>query len=220
MGKRDAGSPRTRTSIPPASEGGGRIRPRTSIPPAIGRRVVETTVATAAMKVFARRGYANARVEDILEEAGIARRTFYRYFTSKDDVLVLLYEIATTDLLRLVKEAADAQPDPFAGLKAALDRYLAFHVENATICRVIMPFLVGGDSPVVPARRRFRAEILQLLVRNAELRGLAPVEGFTYVAVVSALQGVAMELLEPCTNADDVDRAKRALHRLVEHGLR
>src|ERR1700730_835353 len=63
-------------------------------------RVVENGILAAAMKVFARRGFAATRVEDVLEEAGVARRTFYRYFTSKEDVLAAVYELATTELLR------------------------------------------------------------------------------------------------------------------------
>ena len=186
------------------------------MPPALGRRVVETTVVTAAMKVFARRGYAHARVEDILEEAGIARRTFYRYFTNKDDVLVSLHDVATTDLLRRINDAPGADP---ASLMDILDRYLDFHVENAAVCRLVMPLLAGDDSPVAPARRRVRAQLLRLLVQYAEARGIAPLDGFTYVAVVAALQGVAMELLESSSTSEDVDRAKRALRGVVERAL-
>lgn len=189
------------------------------MPPALGRRVVETTVVTAAMKVFARRGYANARVEDILEEAGIARRTFYRYFTNKDDVLVSLYDVATSELLRRMNDTSGPAEDPVSGLLSLLDRYLDFHVENAVVCRLVMPLLVGDDSPLAPARQRIRAQLLQLMVDLAEARGVAPLDGFTYVAVVGALQGVATELLESSATPDDVDRAKRALRGVVERVL-
>ncbi|MCB0219646.1 MAG: TetR/AcrR family transcriptional regulator [Chrysiogenetes bacterium] len=39
----------------------------------------------AAMKVFAEKGYQQTSVADILEGAGVARGTFYRYFDSKKD---------------------------------------------------------------------------------------------------------------------------------------
>jgi AcrR family transcriptional regulator len=44
-------------------------------------------IAAAAFELFAARGYDGTTVDAIAERAGIARRTFFRYFRSKDDVI-------------------------------------------------------------------------------------------------------------------------------------
>jgi AcrR family transcriptional regulator len=191
--------------------------PKTSIPPSLTARVIENGILAAAMKVFPKRGFAATRVEDLLEEAGIARRTFYRYFTSKEDVLAAVYELATSVLLAALDEASAI--DSTAGVRAGVELYVDFHVENAGLLRVLLEESVRSDSPLAALRRRFRTRMLKVFVRAATTRGLAPLDGFTYVALVSALEGVTLELLEASASAADVERAKRAVLALVDRGL-
>ena len=206
-------SAETSKTLPPPSGARASLPPRTTIPPSLTARVVGNAIVAAAMKVFAR------RVEDVLDEARVARRTFYRYFTSKEDVLAAVYELATGELLDALDEASESPLDPLAGLRAGVELYLDFHVENAALLRVLIEQSVRSDSPLAGHRRRFRARVLKVLVRAAETRHVAPLDGFTYVALLSALEGVALELLEGAASESDVARAKTAVHALVEGGL-
>lgn len=192
--------------------------PKTSIPPSLTARVVENGILAAAMKVFPKRGFASTRVEDILEEAGIARRTFYRYFTSKEDVLAAVYELSTSVLLQALDDAS-AATDPLAGLRSCVELYIAFHVENAGLLRVLVQESVRSDSPLAALRRGFRTRLVKVFVRAATTRRVTPLDGFTYVALVSALEGVTLELLDGPGSPSDVVRAKNAVLALVDRGL-
>jgi AcrR family transcriptional regulator len=63
----------------------------TSPPPRRDADGVETEarvrIATAARDLFAAQGYEQTTVEAIAERAGVARRTFFRHFRSKDDAI-------------------------------------------------------------------------------------------------------------------------------------
>lgn len=45
------------------------------------------TVATAALDLFSVKGYDSTTVDDIAVAAGISRRTFFRQFRAKEDVV-------------------------------------------------------------------------------------------------------------------------------------
>ena len=67
------------------------------------------------------------------------------------------------------------------------------------MCRAKPPSRVTStrpDSALAAQRREFRLRMLQVLVRAAGVRGIGPIDGFTYVGLVSALDGVALELME------------------------
>jgi TetR/AcrR family transcriptional regulator, fatty acid metabolism regulator protein len=49
-------------------------------------------ILRAAIDVFAGRGFFNAQVADVARAAGVAAGTVYLYFTSKDDLLVSIFE--------------------------------------------------------------------------------------------------------------------------------
>ncbi|MEV6959328.1 TetR family transcriptional regulator [Streptomyces sp. NPDC051207] len=57
------------------------------------RRKAETRmeIARAAAGLFVRQGLRATRAEDIAEAAGVAPRTFYRYFASKEEAVAPLY---------------------------------------------------------------------------------------------------------------------------------
>jgi AcrR family transcriptional regulator len=51
------------------------------------KQVAMDAIATAALERFATQGFAATSVEDIAEAAGCSPRTFYRYFSTKEDVM-------------------------------------------------------------------------------------------------------------------------------------
>jgi len=53
---------------------------------------VKDAVRTAAVELFARDGFANTSVQQIVDAAGVTKGAMYHYFRSKDDLLFGIYE--------------------------------------------------------------------------------------------------------------------------------
>nr|WP_238362843.1 TetR/AcrR family transcriptional regulator [Actinopolymorpha pittospori] len=61
-------------------------------------------VQTAAVRVFARRGYAASSIRDIAAEAGVSVGTIYRHYPTKEALYANLLDQALTGLVALAEE--------------------------------------------------------------------------------------------------------------------
>ncbi|GII51873.1 TetR family transcriptional regulator [Planotetraspora thailandica] len=52
------------------------------------RRAIQKEITEAAQQLFVDRGYEATTIDDIAEAAGLSRRSVFRYFSSKEDIIV------------------------------------------------------------------------------------------------------------------------------------
>ena len=87
------------------------------------------TIARAAGDLFARDGYAAARIDDIAAAAGVSKPIVYRHFDSKKALYMALLAKHRDDLPTFV-EGIDPATSPDAALRAILERWLDYVREN------------------------------------------------------------------------------------------
>ncbi|MFD3732250.1 TetR/AcrR family transcriptional regulator [Streptomyces sp. NPDC058632] len=71
-------------------------------------------IARAAAGLFVRQGLKATRAEDIAQAAGIAPRTFYRYFAAKEEAIAPLYEAGARRWVEAVRAAPPGTSVPQA----------------------------------------------------------------------------------------------------------
>jgi AcrR family transcriptional regulator len=175
-------------------------------------------IREAAMTLFEQQGYSSTTIEQIAEAAEVSPSTFFRYFPTKEDVVV------TDDWDPLIADVIRSQPPE----TSAVDALLAG-------IRTVVQTATPADVSAERRRQRLFQEVPELRVRYtqqltdaiemfagvlAERAGLdAPT--LTQRAVAGALIGVAMAILKiesGFLGQADYDRYEEAL-RLVTREL-
>jgi AcrR family transcriptional regulator len=84
------------------------------------RRAVRAEITQAAEQLFLRQGYEATTIEDIATESGMSPRSVYRYFPSKDELLVGRFAGATEALVKALQSRPDTEP-AWVSLRAAFE---------------------------------------------------------------------------------------------------
>jgi AcrR family transcriptional regulator len=104
------------------------------------RRFTEDTerqlIFDAALVVMRRSADQNVSVADILAEAGIATRSFYRHFSSRDELICAMFRNDAEHAAIILRERIASVTSPAERLQAWIDEILSFRHEGAKEQRV------------------------------------------------------------------------------------
>jgi AcrR family transcriptional regulator len=114
-----------------------------------GKATRERLVA-AGRKLFGERGYDATSIEAILEAAGVARGALYHHFPTKEALFDAVLDRVIADLSKEVAQAARAEPDPAASLRAGCAAWLRMALDPA-VQRIVLL-----DPPAVVGWTRWR----------------------------------------------------------------
>ena len=126
-------------------------------------------ILEAIAELVARDGYAAVRVADVIQRAGVSRRTFYEHFGNKEDAFLAAFDHFSSGLVDAVLAAADPAAEPRTQLRdgyAALLGYLSAHPGTAKAFTVVAP---EAGRAAQDRRAEWReASILRLQVLYAD----------------------------------------------------
>lgn len=135
------------------------------------RRETHRRLTETGLKLFAENGYEATTLDAIAEASGIARRTFFHYFRSKEEI-ILAWQSAMPDRLRaeILKQGVVASP--IATCQAAL---IALSEDMEPQVAVMIGRIVQSTEQL---RASNQAKFLQMELAGYEaLRELWPEEG-------------------------------------------
>ncbi len=132
-------------------------------------------IIEAATRVFARKGFFQAKVSDIAREAGVADGTIYLYFDNKDDILISLFEEQMKAVLDNMIRKLSRETDPVKKLQQFALTHLSLIEENKNVAEIIQVELRQSSRFMKEYKNERFAQYLDLIgdiIREGQEKGV------------------------------------------------
>jgi AcrR family transcriptional regulator len=119
----------------------------------------------AMADTVAEKGYAHASVADVIEHAGVSRKTFYEHFANKEQCFLAAYDAGVDRLFGAIRAAIDAAgSDPFDAAAAGTVSYLAVLAANPAFARTFLIEVLGAGPEALERRTAVHERFADQLV--------------------------------------------------------
>lgn len=145
----------------------------------------------AALELFAEHGYDAVTVTAITDRAGLGRRTFFRHFKDKREVLFAGSERLPVALEERVAAADAAVPAPEAVLGALAE--VGEELLRVTTHQAVRAAVIAGSEELRERERTKAAEITDALARALGGRGVPPADARLLAGVSAAVFDSALQ---------------------------
>ncbi len=151
-------------------------------------------ILAAARRVFARRGFEAATLDEIAAAAGLAKGTLYLYFDSKETIFWEALRECLETLRQRARRAMDAAPDVRGRLRAAVVVRCELMRNDAEFMRIYLTEFGHLCAHPTRYRKNFRdfyldlardlAVVIEQGVREGALRPVPPLETALMLALM------------------------------------
>jgi TetR/AcrR family fatty acid metabolism transcriptional regulator len=125
-------------------------------------------IIRAATKVFAKKGFFNARISDIAKEAKVADGTIYLYFNNKVDILLSVFEQEIGKLIDQVIQLLEKEESPKNKLEIFITNHLEEMKKNRYLAEVIHIELRQTSKLIREYRKTKFSEYLDIIASIIE----------------------------------------------------
>lgn len=132
------------------------------------RGLYRRLILDGAQRVFAERGYDDARMEEIAVASGLSIGTVYSVFSGKAEIFAAVNEEGDAALFQRAREAARDDMDALAVVLAGVEAYVTWFLEHPDFLRMRLraaPWGSGSEARDREPSRAFR-DGLDLLRRS------------------------------------------------------
>lgn len=171
-------------------------------------------LAAAAVELFAERGYDTVTVADIAQRAGLTKRTFFRHFVDKREVLFAGQETHRRLLVDAIADA-DATATPLEAIGAGLRAFSAGIGESRRDFLAKRQAIIGAKTDLQERELLKRAALTAVMAETLGQRGVdEPAAGLAAEIGALAMNSAYLRWLDPASHATLAELADQTLGEL------
>jgi AcrR family transcriptional regulator len=144
----------------------------------------------AIAQVVAEKGYGPATVADVIERAGVSRKTFYEHFRDKEACFLAAYDTGVAVLLATMREAGDT--------RARVRAYLETLAAEPAFARTFLIEVAAAGARALRRRREVHDAFAAFVTEAAP----GPVPDHVALAAVGATQELVTRWVEDGRTAE------------------
>lgn len=173
------------------------------MPKIVDKEQKRIKIIEAAVRVFARMGFANTKMLNIAQAAGIGKGTIYEYFKSKDELFIAAFNAFVKEMDRLISRRVIRIEDPEQKMRAYFDGWTDLletdFMEFAEICldmwaEGMRKERAGTSTLLNDMYREYRTLIIKILEDGIRQGRFKPINTtITASIIIGTLDGLLLQ---------------------------
>jgi AcrR family transcriptional regulator len=164
-------------------------------PDSLTRSPAKLEILVNSVIVFVERGFNQVTVQDLLDSANISRRTFYKYFRNKIDVLENLYKLSVDIMVLRYRADVGRATTVAEAARHMVEVFYIYHRDLAPVIRMMQEEALRHDSPLAPHRASAMSTVVALVNRELQRITGKQVDPLLVQSLFWAMEGSSIEFL-------------------------
>jgi TetR/AcrR family fatty acid metabolism transcriptional regulator len=182
-------------------------------------------IINAATKIFAKKGFFQAKVSEIAKEAKVADGTIYLYFENKDSILISLFEEQMKRVLDDMREGISKETDAVKKIERFALNHLKLIEQNKDVAEIIQVELRQSSKFMKEYKNEKFAEYLNLIgdiIQEGQEKGIFKkdiIPGIAKRAFFGALDEMSRFWVLSSRRKYDIETAAKQISQYFLSGL-
>ena len=182
-------------------------------------------IINAATKIFAKKGFFQAKVSEIAKEAKVADGTIYLYFENKDSILISLFEEQMKRVLDDMREEIFKETDAVKKIEKFALNHLKLIEQNKDVAEIIQVELRQSSKFMKEYKNEKFAEYLNLIgdiIQEGQEKGIFKkdiIPGIAKRAFFGALDEMSRFWVLSSRRKYDIETAAKQISEYFLSGL-
>jgi len=201
-------------------EGESQVRPEVDRQTADRRQ----RIIANASELFAARGYHGTTIDEIVQATGIAKGTFYVYFSSKEELLVELMKQLITNTLERIDSGLERKGTKghIARIETMGEEFLQLYLENSELLYMLIGETVGNPRLQVQLREIYQqlAETVEKdLQAGREAGEIFPYPDMKTIAYALVGMGQSAAIMLSAGGGPQMEKVRKTVHRFLQRAF-